>query len=184
MQKKIKKILFFVAYLTINFSSNAQSNDEPSNIYWNDSCKLKWSDFLGEPKPLFEGNTAVSDVSILVSEVIINNKLDIKVECIFNRDYSWVIIKTDNLLLHEQNHFDLEEIYARKLRKMVKDLQKSKDLTSSDITSFYNEIILDCNNRNDLYDKETNFSNNIKKQLEWELKIKKELDELSDYKKQ
>jgi predicted secreted Zn-dependent protease len=54
-----------------------------------------------------------------------NGLLDVLVDANFSPRTSWVRLKdeTDQLLEHEQGHFDITELYARKLRKAIRDAQ-------------------------------------------------------------
>jgi hypothetical protein len=179
---KIKKGFFFVTFLVVKASLFAQSSEEPSNIYWNENYKLKWSDFLGEPKPVFEGNVAVSDISISFSGPRFDgNKGMVKVITSFDRDLSWSIDTSDIVLQHEQAHFDLEEITARKIRKAISNLATQRKITFEDISRIYDDCAVELDNIQALYDKETEFSNNAKKQAEWIEKITKELKEFEAY---
>ena len=69
------------------------------------------------------------------------------------------------LFLQEQAHFDLCEVYARRLRKRVADSNYKLDMDNAIF-----EVFEAFKQRQKLYDKETNHSRNKEKQVEW-LKI-------------
>ena len=81
------------------------------------------------------------------------------------------IKSTDSLILkHEQLHFDIAEVFARKLREKIKNHNKEFfDLESynKEIDLIYQRYFL----YQERYDRETKHSLNIDKQNEWEEKI-------------
>ncbi|WP_228420345.1 DUF922 domain-containing protein [Chryseobacterium sp. 5_R23647] len=121
------------------------------------------------------------------SAVVSSEKLTpviIKIEAIFIEDKSWKDDKkiSDYSLLHEQKHFDIAEIFARKLRREVSE----KIISSADyIESFYkiyNKITKEYNNFQSLYDQDTKNGTNKAKQKEYNSIIINELELLKDYK--
>jgi len=99
---------------------------------------------------------------------------------------SWVKSdeKSDDLLRHEQGHFDIAEVYARKFRKKLKEegkeICKSKD-PKTEIDNRFNDIEEEWGATADKYDSETKHGADRDKQKEWDEKIQKCLDELKDY---
>ena len=93
---------------------------------------------------------------------------------------TWV---NESVLAHEQKHFDIDELYARKLRKQVKEntyTSYSNLKTKSD--SLYNVIDKEMDIFQDKYDEETDGSMNGDKQREWNKKVMDEIHALSLYK--
>lgn len=87
------------------------------------------------------------------------------------------------MLAHEQKHFDIVELYARKLRKQIKETK----FTSYEDLKEKVETLYDANDKamdkyQDLYDEETDGSMNGDKQREWQAKIMKEIKALDAYK--
>jgi hypothetical protein len=114
------------------------------------------------------------------SYIIKENNIEYEIVSEFSRYDSYVIFKSEDLLKHEQLHFDIVEIYSRKLREkfLVLDKMKSK---LEDYISTYNNIRNDLVKYQGLYDSETEHSVNKEKQKEWEIKVAKELEELDTY---
>jgi hypothetical protein len=81
-----------------------------------------------------------------------------------------------DLLEHEQAHFDLCEVYARRLRKRVEDSNYKLDIDNAIF-----EVFEAFKKRQKLYDQETNHSRNKEKQAEWLKIIANELSELDNY---
>ena len=89
----------------------------------------------------------------------------------------------DALLLYDQTIFDIHEVYARRLRKTFLET----DFGLNDFKEKY-QIMTEKNN-NDLlnrieeFKRESNFGQNKKSVMQWTIKIKYELQELNQYKK-
>ena len=101
----------------------------------------------------------------------------------FNPKGSWVKEddKNDFLLHHEQVHFDIYEVNARKLRREL----QTKKLTTVNAESVVNRLIEKYSELNikvqERYDSETEHSIKTEKQEKWNAAIAEELEELSDY---
>ncbi len=118
-----------------------------------------------------------------------SNTLHYKVFPYFEIDSSWLRYKqgkiAEYVLLHEQGHFDLNELYARRIRRYFNKLTLShaKDSTIMvDCTNFFRE----SNLLNEVYDQQTNANKedaltNMKAQYKWSIQIKRMLDSLINY---
>ena len=89
--------------------------------------------------------------------------------------------KTDYILSHEQGHFDIAEIFARKLNKKMSEYRFDKKTYQKDLNKIYHDILDEKEKMQNDYDKETNHSINKEKQAEWLKKIAKMLEEYKDY---
>ena len=100
-------------------------------VLWSPDYCLNWSDFRAESNPaIYEGShsfikygfTWIVDSDKLNENVVflIN---DIKISVEFHPLLSWVRESelTDNLLHHEQGHFDLAEMLKRDYEKILKN---------------------------------------------------------------
>lgn len=101
----------------------------------------------------------------------------------FSINTSWVIKKyeTGELLKHEQLHFDIIELFARKLRKRILNTKITTKGTQEQLKKLQTDLQNEENAYQNLYDKQTDHSRNKQKQKEWGEKIAKELKELEDY---
>jgi len=90
-------------------------------------------------------------------------------------------VKNDHILSHEQGHFDISEIYARKLNKALKAYRPRENSISRDVNEIYKKVMDEKEEYQTKYDKETDFSRNKQQQSEWLEKIKDELDDLDEY---
>lgn len=76
---------------------------------------------------------------------------------------------------HEQGHFDIAELFARKLRKAFKEYIFNPKTIEADYNKIFSRIKTERSKMDALYDKETNLSRNKSKQLYWNKKIEAEL---------
>jgi hypothetical protein len=109
-----------------------------------------------------------------------------EVYAIFHRDSSWLAPgkATEQVLHHEKIHFDISEIYARKLRKALSSLVDAcgnMEVTRAKIDSVtrINQRALTLEQKK--FDRQTRHGSNIKKQIEWEKQIRDRLAELAEY---
>lgn len=100
----------------------------------------------------------------------------LKSKSFFNKEYS------DYLLNHEQIHFDIVELYARKMRKRLdeKDFTKVNNAVA-EIKKQYEKTLAEINKEQDKYDKDTQHGINSAKQQVWNESIAQQLKELEKY---
>jgi len=100
-------------------------------IYWSKDYSLNWSDFKAESNPaIFEDShsTIKYGFTWIVNSHALNDEIvfsidEIKISVHFHPLLSWVrqSESTDNLLKHEQGHFDLAELLRRDYNKILKN---------------------------------------------------------------
>ncbi len=154
-------------------------------ILWDSEDRLSWLDFLGEIQ--FKSKYKAKTFSkINFENTVSKDSIILKIPCFFVSNKSWV--KNDfreNLLLleHEQLHFDIAELVARKIREECAQHESTSLLESSVILQkIYDKFYGDFwDELNFAYDEETNHGINEGKQLEWEFKVKNELKLLKRY---
>jgi len=187
------KFLFFIFSLTClvctPFSSSAQRAprtppQRPTDgIIWDANTKLNWDDFQGRPLTISK-DVAVPIINLAYKYNPVGDSIIITVQAVFHKKKSWQKKKEANLYLlsHEQGHFDLYEIYARKIRKelLKHDKYKRKNAgTYIDKTvAYYTNMLM---KEQDLYDNETKHSLDKTMQQEWLQKISDELSALDAY---
>jgi hypothetical protein len=157
----------------------AQDKDEEL-IDWSASRQLGWSDYKAKPDP--NSDAAASTTTYLGIEYNMNEKgFTYKIQCKFSKTRSWGHSKTDYILKHEQGHFDIAEISARKLNKKMSEYQFNKSTYKKDLKTIYQNITDEKEDLQNHYDKETDHSRKKEQQAEWLKKIEKMLKELKDY---
>lgn len=144
------------------------SND--NLIEWRPNIRLTWEDFKGIPDYENE-NIALTNTSIQLEYGYDKNSLEFTVKCRFDKSKSWVKVKNNNVLDHEQLHFDIAELFARKLRRQLKDYKFNKKTVADDVNQIYMKIMEEQHNMQLIYDEETDHSRLEEKQAEWEKRI-------------
>jgi len=181
----ISIVLFFSSFNTHNTIYSNVLNE--SVIDWQNRFKLKQSDFKATRKWNASNTVANSycgfGYSITDDNSVITGSIFVKFYC----DKSWFnsdIDDTENIryiLKHEQLHFDICELYGRKLYKEILSLIRSNRLNQRNIDKIQSKLKKQYSNYQKTYDNETNHSINVKEQHKWERKVKNELTKLSDY---
>jgi hypothetical protein len=172
------KLLTFLL-IPLAFSSFGQSNDEEL-ITWSEGKKLTWADYKGKAKP--DTDAAASTATYLGIEYNFGNKgFDYKITCSFSRTKSWGLHKTDYILAHEQGHFDIAEIFARKLNMEMINYRFNKNSFKEDLKKIYLSITSAKEEMQNDYDRETNHSIIKDKQVEWLKKIDQLLTEHKEF---
>jgi predicted secreted Zn-dependent protease len=95
---------------------------------------------------------------------------------------SWGRIKNDYILAHEQKHFDLTEVFARKLNKELKEYKFNNATVGDDINRIYQGMVNELTYTQQQYDKETDHSRNPPVQQEWNNRIDSLLEVTAPYK--
>ena len=167
---KISPILFF---LFLSFLGFGQEIEE--GIPWSTDRRLTWEDFKGKIPPAADpAATTASGISYKYSANLIHHEvhLDFEVGAFFYPNESWYkpSVCDDLVLSHEQLHFDITELFARKMRDKLNRTSFS-DNVKAEIRKIYKDILVELKDYQELYDWETNFSRNKEKQLEWNKKI-------------
>ena len=156
-------------------------------IEWTSDRKLTWEDFKGKPKPISNTNSAAQTYcgfGFETNRVTMFKKTKIFTKNIFNCNLSWVRPDQKNrqdLLEHEQGHFDLCEVYTRQLRKKLEEKKLTVFNLSGDANIIFKELYALYLDRQELYEKETSYGIDTKRQTEWTNKISRELSELNTY---
>ena len=176
---RVFKRYFSVTALVIPLLSPAQESDE-EYLNWSNKKKLEWADYKGKPDP--NSDAAASTTTYLGFEYnILNDKFTYKISCQFSKNKSWGLARTEYILGHEQGHFDIAEIFARKLMKKMSEYQFNRSNYRTEIDKIYNDILDEKEKMQNQYDDETNYSRNKIVQAGWLKKINVMLAELKSY---
>jgi len=149
-------------------------------VPWSYTRKLSWSDFQSEPQRNTDA-VALTSTSLGLSYQINNSVLTYEINCTFAKNKSWGLLKTDYILAHEQGHFDITEIYARRLNKAMQQYEFNAQTYKQDINAIYESIVQEKEASQEAYDGETDHSRNRNVQMEWLKKIKSQLQETAPY---
>ncbi len=178
----IINLTVFLCFLSL---TSYKISQEDNVIYWTNNVKLTWNDFTGVP------SNDSKDGAITTSGYGYNpytikggsDSVTLFFKTYFIKNESWVkeYAKTKFLLKHEQCHFDINELFSRKFRKLISVYKFSKKTFKETFKELFNKSQKELDAYQDLYDKETDHSKVAAKQLEWEKKVAKELKELDAF---
>ena len=168
-------LVFISSLLFLSFTERRNEDYIP----WNDDRKLSWDDFkMASPSNTRDAALTTTFIGFSFSRNREGIKFDI--ECKFQKSRSWVRVNNEYILKHEQGHFDIAEIFARKLNKEVTTfLAKSKQ--HEELNKIYTKVMTEKRDMQELYDDETNHSILKGKQAAWDKKIEDMLEELKEY---
>ncbi len=145
-------------------------------LAWDPGYQLTWFDFQAEPREDWPHIAAITTSSILYKYHCAEGKLNYEVEAIFRKSESWVRpeARTPPYLKHEQLHFDITELYARKIRAELSryDFKCGEE----DIFESHMRRMLDQWQREEVsYDMDTSFSQDEDRQHVWNVNVRNEL---------
>ena len=152
-----------------------------SLIDWSVGRKLSWSDFKASPDKN-SLNAALTGTNIKF-DFSYNSETGFKyhIYCQFDKNSSWGKVKTDYILAHEQGHFDIAEIYARKLCKAFREYQPDIEKANKEVNKLYDNLMKQLTEAQKQYDYETQNSINTAGQKKWLKQINDDLESLRDY---
>ena len=143
-------------------------------IPWKARRILLWDDFRSEPRK--DGDAVAStSTSLGLSYQVRDGKLTYHITCDFSKEKSWGSLKTDYILAHEQAHFDITEIHARKLYEALYYYEFNPATFKADITTLYNRIVKEKEEMQEAYDGQTDHSRRRVRQTEWLDRIEQSL---------
>lgn len=160
------------AFLLLLIPSAALAQRAEDSLLWDAHRKLTWQDFKGMPErdPLVGARTFSS-----IKYRLFHNQdtFYTDVSCVFLKRVSWKVTSkaSDYSLNHEQRHFDISEVYARKMRAEFAAYQFRRKTVAKDIAAIFNRVCDEKDSVNMLYDKETLLSLDKDKQEAWNRKI-------------
>ena len=166
---------------------NGNAQKKEGLINWSADRPLVWEDFKGraDNSSPFDALT-MGNLGYRFEPVIQNKEYKFFLDIAFDPKKSWVKAKkgSDKLLIHEQCHFDIFELYARIFIKKIEEQKLLSGSKFSDkIEKVYNKTFSELIKFQQKYDKETNHSKNEDKQKEWLELVKKLLDDHKQYAK-
>ncbi|NND78670.1 MAG: DUF922 domain-containing protein [Maribacter sp.] len=152
---------------------------EYETIEWSPDYKLTWEDFKGKsPNNDRAAATTASGISYQFSTSALNGEieLDYEVNTFFYPQKSWYQPSLcDSLILsHEQLHFDISELYARKMRSRLASTSFTQNV-KAEVKEIYKEVLQELQEFQNLYDDQTNFSRDVDQQLMWNKKVREAL---------
>ena len=158
------KLLYLFLFL-ICFQPNEES------ILWDESHRLEWSDFRGNPDVNSDAAAiTTSGLAFNFSARTTSTRLvdfSATVEAHFYPNQSWYNKNHVNtiILAHEQLHFDITELHARKLRKQIVEAHFSLHI-KKEISRLHSNINKELKEFQNKYDSESDYSRSVETQKE------------------
>lgn len=156
--------------------------DEPK-IVWADTLTFNWTLFKAAV-PANKEFHARTDWGIDCSAAVMRGNLVITLTAVMYPNASWIkpTKKSEELLIHEKLHFDIAEVYARKIRQAFEDSALNKTDVDVWIKGIYRKIFEDCRNAQKQFDEDTNHSIVKAEQIKWFKKVNDALEQLDRWK--
>ena len=165
--------LFFVILLSAFQSDN--------KILFSENKLLSWDDFKGKPNAA-SSYKALTETQVSIEIKAKGTEATLIIQNYFDKDRSWSKDKNNLVLLsHEQTHFNISELWARKFRQSLKGKSFRISSFQKELNSLHSNIHKESMDMQAEYDKETEHSVNQTAQQKWNKKITNELQKLSAF---
>lgn len=148
---------------------------------WSATRPLAWRDFQGSPPP---GGPEGAKTSYSLSSVwqCRGKAFDFRVTVAFRTRQSWVksevlddSMQRRALLDHEQTHFDLAEVHARRMRRAFRSLSAPCVKTDAELAALTDSLAEDEKAEQRRYDAETDHGLRAGEQAAWSLETRRRL---------
>jgi hypothetical protein len=153
-------------------SSNiAPRYDGAGEFHWSDHNRLSWDDFKGAVSAAGSESAAATHCGIgFTVDLAAKSGAAINVYNTFYTNRSWVRpdAKLQEVLDHEQGHFDLCEIYTRKLRQRMSMLNLHSHNLRLAMQHVYTDLKQEYESEQAVYELETVHGTNVSAQRKWQ----------------
>jgi len=154
---------------------------------WSLRRTLTWADFKGSP-PRDNSAAAETAYTLFYGVHCVGSKFEFRVVAAFRPNESWVrptVVKSTadsaRALRHEQTHFDISEVHARRMRRYFAELVAPCRTSTNDLADAAQRFVSDERNAQAQYDKETDHSRSAAQQTRWDKEIDNQLLTLSRF---
>lgn len=155
---------------------------------WASKRPLIWADFKGDP-PNNTGQVAAETAYTLIHGTrCARSAFEFRVMAAFRPKDSWVrpamlrtAAESARALRHEQTHFNLTEVHARRLRRYYGELIAPCRSSTSDLAAAAERIGRDEKAAQERYDAETDHGRNAAEQARWDKDVDAQLAALAKY---
>jgi len=184
---KVRRTIILFTILSCVLTARAQGYlrvDTTQFIEWNEERPLRWSDYrLFDEREVQTDAFALTTVFHSIRGGMSKGKPNFQVRVLYVKEKSWTTnIGSNALLSHEKLHFDLAELYGRKLRKQIESLGRQGEKRIKTYQANIQRLLDDFKLKSYAYDEETNHGRISDAQKEWERFVSAELRRLNKYK--
>ncbi len=155
-------------------------------IAWSATRKLTWQDFKGKAVNDLDG--ARSAVNTAMAAGCREGGLQYRVVTQFLPRQSWVTYRITSSGLasragidHEQIHFDLAEVYARRIRKMYAELRDPCPKSDEALSAMADRLLRELSDIQRRYELETRSGENGTRQADWSKRVAADLAALDAF---
>jgi len=154
---------------------------------WSLKRPLAWTDFKGEP-PRTGTAAAETAYTLLYGARCTGQTFEFRVVAAFRPKESWVrpaMLKrpadSTRALKHEQTHFDLAEVHARRMRRHFAELIAPCRVSTNDLSDIAERMVKEEAAAQEKYDAETDHSRVPAEQARWDKEVTSQLSALVKY---
>lgn len=173
--KELKFIISCILFLYFSVTVVAQKG-----IVWQENSPLEWKDYKGKVPISNMAATTACQIKLDIS--CFEDVFTYTITAVMMPEKSWVKknLADDNLLKHERLHFDISELYARKIRAAFANVRT--DCHHFEVyDKIMDNLIKEMNIVQQQYDKDTEHGTIYAPHELWYSKIASELNALNEY---
>lgn len=155
--------------------------EEVDGLPWSADRLLRWSDFRARPDA-GSGAGAVTAYVLNYAGECDRNVFTFTVTATFLPDRSWVKnavlaggVQSGQALQHEQTHFDLGELHARRMRRSLAALPDACAKPVEELDRIVQRLLEEDAVVQRRYDRETGHGTDVRAQAEWDGRVRREL---------
>lgn len=156
-------------------------------VPWSATRRLTWNDFQGIA-PTRGDESALTSYSLFHGAICSGKTFEFRVVAAFLPRQSWVrpailasAAEGSRTLRHEQTHFDLSEVHARRMRRYFSELFQPCMKTPEELEALAQRYVREETAAQRRYDEETNHGRMAKKQTEWDAEVGRLLTSLGKF---
>lgn len=168
--------LFLIFLFT--YCSTGKAVAPSAEIRWQEARKLTFADFKGSV-PAYSSWAATTQSMINFSYEETNGKLlNVVVYASFIPEKSWMKNRIPEVLAHEQLHFNITEVFAR---KFYSEVIKQTSFSKEKLRNLFKAENSACDELQQQYDEETDHGTKEEIQEKWKEKVSKLLQSYEPY---
>lgn len=184
---KLNGFCLFILLCQPTFAQEGQflEVDTTKYIVWDEDRPLTWEDYpkIGSRQSTeFRDNNALTAVTHSIRGGFEKGAPNFEVYVLFKIEDSWTTTREDEqLFAHEKLHFDIAELYGRKLRKQIAAMGSQKVQNLTEYRKKIKYLLDEFKIKSMDYDEATLHGSLLDKQEEWQSFVSSELQRLHKY---
>lgn len=156
-----------------------RADTKEESVEWQEGKPLTWDDYRLRVFTSNKGQLAITSVKHSVRGYLHQEIPDFEVRVLFVKRDSWTTDKKDEALLaHEQLHFDIGELFRRKIVKRIEGLRKQGEKQKAIYRYVIRKELNDFRDFSKSYDKATRHGSLKEEQQKWQRDVWEELKRL------